>query len=51
MAKVSLTKLTMLKNTLTKFALYEIKEMTEEYKQKVKELKKERKDYDTSNIR
>lgn len=33
-------KLTMLKNTLTKFAPYEIEEMTEEYKQKVKELRK-----------
>ena len=35
-------KLEMLKNTLTKFAPYEIKEMKEEYKQKVKELRKEK---------
>ncbi len=35
-------KLSMLKNTLTKFAPYEIEEMKEEYKQKVKELKKEK---------
>ena len=35
-------KLEMLKNTLTKFAPYEIEEMKEEYKQKVKELRKEK---------
>ncbi|MFY9378739.1 MAG: recombination protein NinG, partial [Acutalibacteraceae bacterium] len=35
-------KLTMLKNTLTKFAPYEIEEMKVKYKQKIKELRKEK---------
>ena len=35
-------KLTMLKTTVTKFAPYEIKEMTKHYKREVKRLKKEK---------
>jgi len=35
-------KLEMLKNTLTKLAPYEVEEMKEEYRQKVKELRKEK---------
>ena len=35
-------KLTMLKNAVTKFAPYEIKEMTKHYKREVKRLKKEK---------